>query len=55
MPDDSGHSGATWDLDGDGFPDYFWPGTWEDAPAGFLPQDYDCTPSSPSSQVCAEE
>ena len=35
-----------WDRDGDGAPDYFWPGTFEDAPEGvdtaaFDPDDTD--------------
>ena len=33
--------GALWDRDQDGFPDWFWPGTIEDAPEGFSPADYD--------------
>lgn len=37
-----GPDGAGWDLDGDGYFDYFWPGEWADAPDGFDPEDYDC-------------
>ena len=30
-----------WDRDGDGWSDYFWPGTVDDAPNGFDPSAYD--------------
>jgi len=33
--------GDAWDLDGDGYPDWFWPGARSDAPAGFRASDYD--------------
>lgn len=36
-----GSEGDGWDLDLDGYPDWFWPGTLEDAPDGFSPTDYD--------------
>jgi hypothetical protein len=36
-----GSQGGSWDLDGDLLPDWFWPGTLEDAPVGFSPADYD--------------
>ncbi len=36
-----GDGGDGWDLDNDGVPDYFWPGTLDDAPAGFSPDAYD--------------
>ncbi len=36
-----GAGGALWDRDQDGFQDWFWPGTIEDAPDGFSPADYD--------------
>ncbi|MFM7201006.1 MAG: hypothetical protein ACKO6N_09470, partial [Myxococcota bacterium] len=49
-PDDSeadiglfGGAGADdFDRDNDGSFDYFWPGTWQDAPSGFDRNDYDC-------------
>ncbi len=37
-----GSSGAAWDRDRDGFPDYFWPGSIHDGPPGLDPGDYDC-------------
>ena len=37
-----GASGDGYDLDGDGFPAYLWPGTLADAPTGFDPAAYDC-------------
>ena len=36
-----GPNGGAWDLDDDGYPDYFWPGTLDDAPQGFDASDYD--------------
>ena len=36
-----GEGGDGWNLDGDCYPDYFWPGTLNDAPPGFSPADYD--------------
>ncbi len=36
-----GPGGAGWDRDEDGVPDYFWPGTIDDAPDGFDPADFD--------------
>lgn len=47
-----GQNGADWDVDGDGTPDYFWPGEWDDAPAGFDPNDYDCDDLDPDVQRC---
>lgn len=29
-----GAAGAQWDIDVDGLPEYFWPGTWSEAPDG---------------------
>lgn len=37
----AGEGGDGWDLDGDGLPAWFWPGTYEDAPDGFSPDAYD--------------
>ncbi len=36
-----GPAGDAWDLDGDGFPDYFWPGTLDEAPQAVDPAHYD--------------
>ena len=36
-----GPAADTWDRDRDGWPDYFWPGTLADAPAGYSSADYD--------------
>jgi len=36
-----GLEGAGWDLDRDGWPDYFWPGRLNDAPPGFDPGAFD--------------
>jgi len=36
-----GPDADAWDRDGDGRPDYFWPGAIDDAPSGFDPSDYD--------------
>ena len=47
-----GPLGAEWDVDQDGLPDYFWPGEWDDAPAGFSPADYDCDDLDPAVQGC---
>ena len=47
-----GGAGEGWDLDGDGYPNYFWPGTWANAPAGFNSSDYDCNDSSPGVHLC---
>jgi len=43
-----GHTGGLWDRDLDGVFDWFWPGTLEDAPAGFDPDDYDADDSDPA-------
>jgi hypothetical protein len=37
-----GEDGDRWDLDGDGYFDWFWPDAFIDAPARFDPADYDC-------------
>jgi len=42
-----GPGGATWDLDQDGWPDWFWPGTLANAPEGFDPADFDADDSKP--------
>ncbi len=36
-----GANAAKWDLDHDGYMNYFWPGTIDDAPSGHDPMDYD--------------
>ena len=36
-----GTNGSIWDLDLDGFPNYFWPGTLSDLPPGYSASDYD--------------
>ncbi len=55
-PGDMGIYGGTdadqWDRDGDAIPDYFWPGTIDDAPPGFSPSDYDCDDTDPTVQAC---
>ncbi len=43
-----GPSGASWDLDGDGYYDYFWPGGPSDPPALFSEDAYDCDDQDPS-------
>jgi len=43
-----GSEGAEMDLDGDGFPDWFWPGTIDQAPDGFDPADFDCDDLDPA-------
>lgn len=51
----SGPYGATWDKDFDGFPDYFWPGTYSDAPTGTNLARWDCDdedPAVPSQRIC---
>ena len=47
-----GLSGASWDLDGDAFNDWFWPGSLLNAPAGVDPDDYDCNDEDPYIQTC---
>lgn len=50
-----GTLGAEWDRDFDGYPDYFWPGTFADVPAGINPSLYDCKDedaSIPLEQSC---
>lgn len=37
-----GPDGDGWDLDGDGYFDYFWPGAFADAPLGVDTAGYDC-------------
>jgi hypothetical protein len=36
-----GAGGNAWDRDGDGYPDYYWPGTLTDAPSGVNVDDFD--------------
>ncbi len=47
-----GALGGGWDLDWDDIPDYFWPGTIQDAPEGFDMADYDCAPLDPTTAAC---
>ncbi len=47
-----GPGADAWDLDGDDFPDYFWPGTIEDAPPGVTAAEYDCDDLNPLVQSC---
>lgn len=47
-----GPDGGSWDRDFDGKPDYFWPGTITDAPAGFSSASYDCAEEDPSRSGC---
>lgn len=47
-----GQGGDEWDADWDGVPDYFWPGSWSNAPAGFTAGDYDCDDLDPTVQSC---
>ena len=42
-----GPDGGHWDLDWDGYPNWFWPGDIEDAPPGFDPADYDSNDLDP--------
>lgn len=45
LPDMGAYGGpgaADFDLDGDGYPSWFWPGTILQAPPGFESEDYDC-------------
>lgn len=42
-----GALGNTWDRDEDGLFDYFWPGTFTDAPSGILTSIYDCNDQDP--------
>lgn len=44
--------GGSWDVDGDGVPDYFWPGEWVDAPVGFDKAAYDCDDLDETVQAC---
>ena len=44
--DHTGPAGGMWDLDTDGVPDYFWPGSLEDAPKGFQSDNYDADDSN---------
>lgn len=49
-----GPDGDAWDMDGDGAPDYFWPGEWSDAPVGFLSGQYDCDDLDEAVQSCTD-
>lgn len=42
-----GLEGGRWDRDQDGLPDYFWPGTWADAPEGIDANAYDADDTVP--------
>ncbi len=47
-----GSAGAAFDLDADGFHDYFWPGTIRHAPEGYNPSDWDCDDQDPNVHLC---
>ncbi len=47
-----GPDGGGWELDGDGYPDYYWPGAFEDAPSGVSADEYDCDDRNPLVQAC---
>jgi hypothetical protein len=47
-----GPDGDKWDLDWDGYPNYFWPGTIHDAPLGFYEEDFDCDDRDPWVFLC---
>ncbi len=47
-----GEDADRFDLDGDGFPAYYWPGTYYDAPPGIDPNDFDCEDGLPDYQTC---
>lgn len=47
-----GEGGGRWDLDEDGYPLYFWPGTWSQAPLGVDPLLYDCDDQDPALVLC---
>lgn len=47
-----GPEGGTWDLDGDGFLDYFWPGSILDVPSGFDSADWDCDDTDAAVHAC---
>lgn len=47
-----GSFGGQWNRDGDERSDYFWPGSWSQAPAGFSPADYDCNDRDPTVEGC---
>lgn len=52
-----GPEGDTWDLDDDGFPDWFWPGPYSAPPTGTSNADFDCddlnAALNPGSSTCA--
>jgi hypothetical protein len=50
-----GPDGDKWDLDWDGYPNYFWPGTIHDAPLGFYEEDYDCDDRDPWVFLCPKD
>jgi hypothetical protein len=48
-----GPEGGSRDLDDDGEPDWFWPGTIDDASFGYDPAGYGCDDVDPSVGNCA--
>lgn len=48
-----GEGGGSWDSDQDGVPDYFWPGSWSQAPSGFSSMNYDCNDQDSTLQSCS--
>lgn len=47
-----GTLGGSWNLDGDDVNDYFWPGTWAEAPSGYSASGYDCNDQDPTVEGC---
>ena len=47
-----GESSDEFDLDGDGYPAYYWPGTYYDAPAGVTRAAFDCEDLLPDYVDC---
>ena len=47
-----GPGGGTFDLDGDGVQEWFWPGSWQDAPTGYRSEDWDCNDRDASVSSC---
>lgn len=47
-----GPEGGSWDLDEDGFFDYFWPGSIDDVPPGFDSADWDCDDTDAAVHAC---
>lgn len=50
-----GPEGPLWDRDGDGVPDYFWPGAFSDSPSEISSDAFDCHDDDPTLQDCTPE